>query len=76
MVEIDKKGIVKGNILEKNEYIQLNPGCWITTDVDILATNIDIKVITICRWKEGESGRDLMGYSSSAVGYWGVNGDK
>lgn len=70
--QVYKNGIFETNyFLEPAEYIYLPAGTYINTGLHY--ENGDIcRAETIIKYDSGGSGRDLMGFSSSAAAYWGV----
>ena len=70
--EITKTGIVKAkNCIETFDYLYLPAGAYVNTDV-AYTYNETCTADTVMRYASGGSGRDLMGYSPSGGGYWGV----
>lgn len=53
-------------------YIQFEPGQYINTELFIPAGS-SVKAETVIKYAPNQSVRDLMGYSTSGGGYWGVN---
>lgn len=69
---ITKTGIVKSNsFVERYDYLYLPIGCYVITAV-VYNDGDQCKAETIIKYEAGGSGRDLMGYSASGAGYWGV----
>ena len=73
--EITKRGqVLTDNLVEKIEYLYLPAGTCVNTGLEY-TTSDTCKAITTIRYASGGSGRDLMGFSSSSRGYWGVTAD-
>ena len=70
--EIFKTGVLKtNNFIESNEYIYLPAGTYINTE--LYYNNGDkCRAETVIRYESDGTGRDLMGFSGSSAGYWGV----
>ena len=71
-IDITKTGQVATKyFIECDDYLYLPAGTYV--DTGLYYNNGDTcKAVTIIRYASGGSGRDLMGFSPSAGGYWGV----
>ena len=72
MPQIYKNGdTVSECFVEKNNYIYLSAGTYVNTNLYYGSADT-CEAVTVMRYEAGGSGRDLMGYSPTAGGYWGV----
>ena len=67
-----KTGEIKSNkFVELYNFLYLPAGSFVASGLTY-ANNDVCKAETVIRYASGGSGRDLMGYSPSGQGYWGV----
>lgn len=69
--QVMKTGQVKtGEFVENYDYLYLPAGVYVNTGLQY--TGNTCKAETILRYASGGSTRDLMGFSGTGSGYWGV----